>query len=377
MWKRLRGRRRAWLLVLPVVLVAAAATGGWLLLRDDPAAASSSTATVTRETIEQTVAAEGTLAARRTADESFAVSGTVTRVLVKAGDTVRKGAPLARVDAEALVASREAAVSSLEAAVEQYDEAVEDGASDVQVAAANAAVVAARASLADAREAVEDATLRATIAGTVTDVGYDVGDVVGESAPTTAETTTPAITIVSSGSYVVHATVAAADVEQVQRGLQVEITASGVTDTVYGTVASVGLVAETNDSGAAVFPVRIAVTGKQEDLYAGVSATASIVVEQVPDVLTVPSRALTTEDDTTYVTKLVDGDEVRTEVEVGEAYGMSTEVLSGLEEGDVVVLPGFTAPEGGGGGGGEGPQNFVFPGGGGEMPDFSEMGPPQ
>lgn len=379
MWKRLRGRRRAWLLVLPVVLVAAAATGGWLLLRDDPAAASSSTATVTRETIERTVAAEGTLAARRTADESFAVAGTVTQVLVKAGDTVTKGAPLARIDSEALVASREAAVSSLAAAEEQYDEAVADGASDVQVAAANAAVVAARASLADAREAVEDATLRATIAGTVTDVGYAVGDATGESAPTTGETTTGetttgAITVVTTGSYVVEATVAADDVAQVEKGLQADITASGVADTVYGTVASVGLVAQTNDSGAAVFPVRIAVTGEQEDLYAGVAATASIVVEQVPDVLTVPSRALTTEDDTTYATKLVDGDEVRTEVEVGEAYGMSTEVLSGLEEGDVVVLPGFTAPEGGGG---EGPQNLVFPGGGGQMPDFSEMGPPQ
>lgn len=376
MWKRLRGRRRAWLLVLPVALVAAASTGGWLLLRDDPAAASSSTATVTRETLEQTVAAEGTLAARRTADESFAVSGTVTQVLVEAGDTVTKGAPLARVDAEALAASREAAVSSLEAAEEQYDEAVADGASDVQVAAANAAVVAARASLANARESVEDATLRATIAGTVTDVGYAVGDAVGESAPATGETTTAAITVVTTGSYVVDATVAAADVAQVEKGLQADISVSGVTDPVYGTVASVGLVAQTNDSGAAVFPVRIAVTGEQEGLYAGVSASASIVVEQVPDVLTVPSRALSTEGDTTYATKLVDGDEVRTAVEVGEAYGMSTEVLSGLEEGDVVVLPGFTAPAGGGDGG-EGPQNFVFPGGGDQLPDFSEMGPPQ
>ena len=55
---------------------------------------------------------------------------------------------------------------------------------------------------------------------------------------------------------------------------------------------------------------------------------------------------------------------------------MSTEVLSGLEEGDEVVIPGFTMPEGGGDGG-EGPQNFTFPGGGGEMPDFSQMGPPQ
>lgn len=379
----LRGRRRAWLAV-PVVLVVAAGSGVWMMTRDSTAAETSTTSTVSSQTIEQTVSADGTIAARRSSDESFAVSGTVTRVLVAEGDQVTKGTALARVDATALVAARAAALTSFEAAVTQLDEDEDEGESDVQLASDNAAVVSARADLADARAAVDDATLRASIAGTVTSIDLAKGDVTGSSSSsngassgmggastdssTTADTTTGSISIVSTNSFVVDGTVAAADADQLKKGLQAEITATGVNDTIYGTVSEVGLVAQTNDSGAAVFPVTIQVTGKQEDLYAGVSATVSIVVKQIPDVLTVATNALTTEDGKTHVTKLVDGNEVKTEVETGETYGMATEVTSGLEAGDEIVVQGFRARSGGSGE----QQQDGFPGGG-EMPDFSQL----
>lgn len=372
-----------------VVLVVVASLGAWLLLRDTSEAASSSTATVSRQTIEQTVSADGTLVARKSSDESFVVSGTVTKVLVKEGDRVKKGDALARLDDTSLVATRRAAVTSLDAAYTQLDEDEDNGASDVQLAADQAAIVAARASLTDARDAVADATLRASITGTVTSVGIGKGDVAGTTSslggadssstgssqlPSSSDTgsgdssSTAAISIVSTNVFVVDATVAAEDVDQLKKGLQAEITATGVDDTIYGTVSEVGLVAETNDSGAAVFPVTIQVTGKQKDLYAGVSATASIVVKQVPDVLTVATNALSTEDGTTYVTKLTGAKKVKTEVETGQTYGMTTEVTSGLEEGDEVVVEGFTIPGGGGGDRQEG----GFPGGG-ELPDISQL----
>lgn len=378
---RLPVRRRSRILLAGalVVLVAGASTGTWLLTRDTSQAATSTTATVSTETVRETVSADGTVAAKKTADESFAVSGTVTRVKVKEGDHVRKGQVLAVVDDTALVATRNAAESSLDAALTQLDEDQDNGASDVQVAADEAAVVSARATLADAKQDVADARLKATIAGTVTAVDLQKGDSVGSSGPNDAasgeDSTAGTVSIVSTGTYVVDATVAAADVERLKQGLQAEVAVTGVTDTVYGTVSEVGLVAQTNDSGAAVFPVTIAVTGKRDDLYAGVSATATIVVKQREGVLTVASRALTTEDGTTYATKVVDGDEQKVEVETGEAYGPTTEVLSGLEEGDTVVVPGFQRPAGGGGGGDDGPQFGTFPDGG-EVPQFKEFGVP-
>ncbi|NHA02073.1 hypothetical protein G5V59_27170 [Nocardioides sp. W3-2-3] len=147
------------------------------------------------------------------------------------------------------------------------------------------------------------------------------------------------------------ATVSSSDVEKVKKGMQAEITVSGIDETVYGTVSEVGLVAETDSSGAAAFPVTVEVTGTREDLFAGTSADLAIVTSQRADVLTVDSRALQTDGDTTYVDKVTDaatGATTKTVVATGEASGMVTEVTSGLAEGDVVKVPGFSGPGGGG-----------------------------
>lgn len=371
-WNPLRGRRRSWL-VVPLALALAGAGGAWLMTRDSSAATEPTTYTVAASTMKDTVTASGTIAPRRSADLDFEVSGTVTDVYVEVGDRVTQGQALARVDDDALVASRTAAAASLTAAYTQLDDDQDADASDTQLAADQTAIVAARATLSEAKQAVEDATLRATITGTVASLDLAVGDVVGGAGGTdpTADgsTSTSAVVLVSTGRYVVDATVASSDVKQLKKGLQAEIAPTGVTETVYGTVASVGLVAETSSSGAAVFPVTIEVTGKRKDLYAGTSADASIIVEQRTDVLTVPSGALETDEDGgTYVTKVVDGEGVKTPVEIGTAYGMSTEITSGLDEGDVVEIPSFT-PTGGGGDGGSIEERF----GEGGLPDFSQM----
>ena len=127
---------------------------------------------------------------------------------------------------------------------------------------------------------------------------------------------------------------------------------SGIDETVYGTVSAVGLVAETDSSGAAAFPVTIEVTGERDDLYAGTSADIAVIVSQRADVLTVDSRALQTDGGTTYVEKVTDsatGATERVTVETGETSGMVTAVTSGLAEGDVVQVPGFAGPGGSGG----------------------------
>jgi macrolide-specific efflux system membrane fusion protein len=375
------------LLVVTTALVLVAGSGGWLLFRSDDgqAATATTTAEVTSTTIKQTVSASGAVEAAKTADLDFDVSGTVTHVWVAAGDKVTKGQRLAEVDDTALVAARTAAQSTLDAAEEQLSEDEDNDASDVQVAADQTSVVSAQASLDEAEQAVDDAVLRSTIAGTITSVGLEVGDTVGNgsssggtggsgtsgggsssSSTSSSSSSTSAFTVVSQGRYVVDATVASADVTQVKKGLQAQVTVTGVSDTVYGTVQSVGLVAETNSSGAAVFPVTVAVTGKRDDLFGGTSATVSIIVKQTPDVLVVSSRALMSDGDTTYVLKMVNGKAVRTTVEVGQTYGAQTQVLSGLTSGDTVQVPGFSLPTGARTSRGNNEQGG-FPGGG-ELP---------
>lgn len=387
----LRSRRVLFGLLALVVL--AGAGGAWLLLRgDETAAAATTTATVSTETIQQTVTASGTLAAATTADLSFDVSGTVTAVYVEPGDTVREGQRLARVDDDVLAAELDAAESALDAAETSLSEHSSDGASDEQIAADEASVVAAESSLEQAQEALDGAVLRSTIAGSVTAVGIEVGDragsgsgssggataVTGNASASSGSDAGASITVVTSGSFVLDATVASSDVDKIEKGLQAELTVSGVDETVYGTVSEVGLVAETDSTGAAAFPVTIKVTGTRDDLYAGSSADVAIIVSQRSDVLTVTSRALQTDGDTTYVDRVGDdGTTERVDVQTGETSGMVTEITSGLVEGDVVQVPGFSGPGGSGGDeemqqrmqdmmqNGGGPPDGAFPGGGG------------
>jgi multidrug efflux pump subunit AcrA (membrane-fusion protein) len=367
----LRRLKVRWWLVVGAVVVVVAAGATWFTTRDSTAAAQTTTATVSSGTYKATVSATGTVAAAKEADLDFAATGTVTRVLVAEGDKVTKGQVLATVGRASSRASLAAARSSLTAATTQLDDDVDADATDTQLTADRAAVLSAKSTVGTAEDDLASTRLRSTMAGTVASVDVQVGDQVsggtssqsggtsGSSggtsggtstgtgttggATTTATTTsTSAVTVVSTKAYVVDATVASSDIKQVKKGLQAQVTVTGVDATVYGTVSTVGLVAQTSSSGAAEFPVTIAVTGTPKGLYAGSSATASIVVKQVTNVLTVPTQALHTSGKTTYVTQVVGGKNVRTPVVTGTAYGFATQVRSGLKSGDKVVLATFT-----------------------------------
>jgi len=349
----------------------------WQLGRAGTAAVQSQTVEVTRGTIQQTVSGSGTIQPQQQADLDFGVSGRVTKVDVEPGDVVAKGDVLARLDTAALDAALASANAQLTAA--RTTAANDGGESSAQQAANTASVAAAEADVTQAEQNLKAATLRATFAGTVADVTIEAGDQIGSassngggsadpgasgSSGADSSGSTAAVTVISPKKFVVDASVAAADVEQIKPGLQVTVTPSGANEAVYGTVSEIGQVAETSNSGAATYPVTIKITGEQKALYAGTSADVSIVVKQLDDVLTVPTLAVTTDDGVTYVQK-VDGSKVtKTRIEIGQTYGQSTEVTSGLAEGDQVQLTLGTIRRTTGGNGQREGGPSGFPGGG-------------
>jgi macrolide-specific efflux system membrane fusion protein len=279
--------------------------------------------------------------------------------------------------------------------------AADDGSSSsTQQASNNAAVTSAAADVQTAEDNLAAATLKSTITGTVADVSVAVGDQASgssssstgasdgstgdptassnpsSSSSSTSASSTAAITVVTPRKFVVDVDVAATDIKQVKKGLQVKITPNGATTRIVGVVKEVGLVAETSSSGAATFPVTVSVTGSQSKLYAGTTADVSIIVKQRSNVLTVPTLALTSSGGKTYVKK-VDGSSVKkTAVTVGETYGSTTEIKAGLKSGDKVQLtiPGQVRTGTGTRGGGNGcglPGGGSFPSGG-----FPAGGPP-
>jgi multidrug efflux pump subunit AcrA (membrane-fusion protein) len=146
------------------------------------------------------------------------------------------------------------------------------------------------------------------------------------------------------------------DIGQIADGDQATITPTGSTTPVYGTVASIGLIA-TESSDVATFPVVVDVTGTPTGLYAGSTADVAITVEELNNVTEVPTAAISygTSGQAT-VTQVKNGSHVSTPVKVGQAANGETQITSGVVAGDSIVerVVKFTGAAGGAKAGGLG-----------------------
>ncbi|KRD37400.1 hypothetical protein ASE27_07385 [Oerskovia sp. Root918] len=412
---------------LALVLVAGAVY--WFVLRHPSSAAAAPEATTqsvaaSLSTVQQSVTTSATLTPSVQEEVSFAGSGTVTSVDVQAGDTVEEGQALATIDTlqlDAAVLSARADLVEAQATLADSQDASDGSAADLaRISADQAQVEVAQSAVTAAEAALAGATLTAPAAGLVTEVNVSVGQAVTGStssasgsgsssgssggtagtgsgatggtgasgaAPgaTSSATTTSsgaAFVIVGTDAWEATATVGDADLPHLAVGNQVELTVDGLEDTVFGTVATIGLLPSTT-SGTATYPVTISVTGSPEGLHDGVSADAEIIYERRTDVLTVPTAAVRTVDGESVVTQAgEDGEEVTTVVTVGETTGSLVEITSGLEEGDEVLVQVVQRTETGTGGDESG-QTGQMPGGGSFDPsqlpegfDPSQMGGP-
>jgi macrolide-specific efflux system membrane fusion protein len=333
-------------------------------------------------TMKETVSTSGTIAPATESDLSFAVSGQVTAVKVVAGDKVKKGQTLATVDSASLIAAvaeAQATVAADQARV--TSDGSSNSATSAQLAADQAALSAAENQLTDARASLSDATLTAPISGTVTTVNLTVGQQVSSgansagsgaagtgagggggsgqsggtgsstSASSTSSSTSAQVVVVSTGRFIVNATVDDTQVAQVKKGLEVTVTPTSATTPVYGTVASVGLV-PSSTSGTVAFPVVVDVTGTQTGLYGGMSATLSILVSQLSNVLEVPTQAVHYAGSTASVTVDNNGSRSARTVTVGLTANGMTQITGGLKAGEKVVTTTVQFNRGTGGTGG-------------------------
>ncbi|MDQ7991896.1 MAG: biotin/lipoyl-binding protein [Propionicimonas sp.] len=376
-----RGR---WITLVVVVAVVAAGGIAWALLRPQGSAeaqARSRTFTAQAETSTQTVTVglTGTLSPQTQSNLNFPVSGTVTKVYVTAGDTVKKGQKLARIDDADLQDALELAEANLDTAEANLDDVTDDG-TDAAVTAAEAQVESAKAAVASAEDDLDNAVLRSTIAGTVASVDLSVGDTVsgsssgsGQGSGSSDSSTSAQVVVISTATWKLDGTVGSTDLGNLKAGQAVSVTPDGATDAIDGKVSSIGIVATSSSDGSATFPVVVTLDGEHPELFSGTTAAATITVAEYPDVLTVPTLAITTSDGKSVVTR-VDGDATsQVEVTVGRVFGESTEVTAGLAAGDTVQISvtmpqrtdDTTSDQGGGlfGGGGG------LAGGGGAPPD--------
>src|SRR4029077_14400235 len=198
---------------------------------------------------------------------------------------------------------------------------------------------------------LDGATLTSPISGIVSQVNVKVGQTV------TGGGTTYAIVVFSPGSYDLTGTVSDSQVNLVAVGQSVQVTPAGSTQALPGKITLIAPAA-TVSSGVATFAVTAQLTDTSNAIRPGISATVSIVINQVVHVLTVRTSAVHTTAAGSTVTLLVNGLPKSVPVQTGASDPTRIEITSGLKLNDVVVIAIITStvPSGNGasvlGGGG-------------------------
>lgn len=226
------------------------------------------------------------------------------------------------------------------------------GPTEEELGATRASVEQARVGVEQAELRLEQATLTAPMAGTVTGLYVHPGEIASAGQP---------IVVLSELEVLeVEVNLDETDVAQASVGQGAIVTLDAFPDVeLGGEVASIAPVAEIQ-SGVVLYPVTVRLASTDLPVRAGMTADVEIVVISKENALIVPLRAIHTEGEHAYVYRLV-GDQVeRMEVELGLVTDTEVEIISGLEEGDVVSV--VAAPTRGFTGAGFGPGG-IFGGG--------------
>lgn len=170
-------------------------------------------------------------------------------------------------------------------------------------------------------------------AGIVCDIGYEKGDY------TTKET--PVVTIAQAEDPFAEIAVPQDYILDVENGQTVYLwTAAHQGVKFQGTVEFVNYV-PTSDSGTPSYAVRVKLDATDEEMLDGMTVSAQFIQKEKLDILTLSNKAIVLQDGKTVVRlKTQDGLIVEQEIETGFSDGKKTEILSGLTEGDTVVVGG-------------------------------------
>jgi len=159
----------------------------------------------------------------------------------------------------------------------------------------------------------------------------DVQIVEGSSAMQGAQL----FTIASNEDVSVEISVSKYDFDKVALNQKAAITIAG--NTYSGTVSSISKIAITNQSGTPVINVKIHIDNPDDNIFLGVEGKVSIQIASSNNTLLIPAEAINVSKDGSFCYVVSDGIVVIKLVETGISSNSYTEILSGLEEGDLVI----------------------------------------
>ncbi len=249
---------------------------------------------------------------------------------IQVADAAIAGAVAGVQAAEGNVAAAEAQLARARAAAELQ---LEKPSAD-ETAILEAQVDSARTNLELAELRLRQGQLIAPIGGRVAGVLVSEGEQAAPGAP--------AMTILNEGAYHITVSVDEIDIDRVEVGQEVLITLDALPDEPVQGIVSEIAPTSTSTSGVVTYLVTINIDeSAATNLRPGMSASAAITVDELDGVLVVPNWAVRLNRETGEAFVLIrraDGTIDEVVVETGLRNEQFSEVLSGLSEGDVVVL---------------------------------------
>jgi multidrug efflux pump subunit AcrA (membrane-fusion protein) len=227
--------------------------------------------------------------------------------------------------------------------------ALEDGSttSSTQIATDESQVTIDQVNVTNAQDAVDASTLKALAGGVVEEVNVANDEQIssggtGGASSGSSGSATHAIVIITPGAFEVTGSVSDALVNEIAVGQTAQVVAAGSSEAVAGKVTEVAEAA-TVTSGVASFPVTVVLSGASPSLRPGMSASVSVIINQVVGVTTVPTSAVHTTGAGSTVTLFVNGKPETVAVTVGAADATLTQILSGVKVGEEVVIATITS----------------------------------
>jgi len=208
-----------------------------------------------------------------------------------------------------------------------------------QIAILKKQVVAAEQSLEEARSALEVETIVAPFDGVVAEVNFEEGDVI----PTPGVSQVTIVRLIDTSSLELVVKLDEIDVPGVALGQRAVITVDALPDVqLEGTVLSISPLPRV-EAGVVSYNVKVGFEVPEgSGLRVGMSATADIILSERSDALLVPDRAINYDGQGNPVVHvMVDretGEIEERRVALGISDGFRTEILSGLQEGETLVI---------------------------------------
>ncbi|HRL33687.1 MAG TPA: efflux RND transporter periplasmic adaptor subunit [Neisseria sp.] len=369
---------------IALLAVAALAAGMWWWLKPKNEI-NYLTEPVVRTNIAQTVSATGEISAAQLVDVGAQASGQIKKLHVTLGQQVKKGDLIAEIDStsqlnnlntnKAKLDTYQAQLVSAEIALRSADKKYkreqalwqEDATSREALEDAQDAFAAAKASVAELKSSIRQTQIAINTAEA--DLGYTritapmdgtvVAIPVEEGQTVNANQTTPTIVQVADLSTMLNKMqIAEGDVNKVKAGMKLTFTTLSQPDNVReATLESIdpGLTTmsqgsyttstDTTDS-AIYYYARSLVPNKDNVLHIGMTTENTIIINQAEKVLAVPKLAVKQRGGKQYVRVLGENKQPQEkEITTGLSDNMSTEVKSGLSEGENVIISEAAAGE--------------------------------